>query len=152
MISFKQTDSSHTDFAKLVAELDADLAKRDGEDHAFYSQFNSLESLQHVVICYENDVAIGCGAIKEFSETSVEVKRMYVPPKQRGKGIASQVLMKLEKWSYELGYTKCVLETGKRQPEAIALYTKNGYAIIPNYDPYKGMDNSVCFEKVITHY
>ena len=92
MRSFIKTNSSHSDFAALVAELDADLAKRDGDEHAFYSQFNSLESLKHVVICYENDVAIGCGAIKEFSKTSVEVKRMYVPPKQRGKGIASQIL------------------------------------------------------------
>ena len=145
MISFIKTNSSHPDFVSLVAELDADLAKRDGEEHAFYSQFNSLESLKHVVVCYEDDVAIGCGA--EFSKTSVEVKRMFVTPKQRGKGIASQILTELEKWASELGYTKCVLETGKRQPEAIALYTKNGYAIIPNYDPYKEMENSVCFEK-----
>mgnify|MGYP000138513336 CR=1 FL=1 len=147
MRSFIKTNSSHSDFAVLVAELDADLAKRDGEEHAFYSQFNSIDILQHVVICYENDVAIGCGAIKEFSKTSVEVKRMYVPPKQRGKGIASQILRELENWASEMGYTKCVLETGKRQPEAIALYTKNGYTIIPNYDPYKEMENSVCFEK-----
>lgn len=149
MKSLLLTNSSNIDFVTLVAELDADLAKRDGKDHAFYSQFNAINILKHVVVCYENDVAVGCGAIKEFLETSVEVKRMYVPPKQRGKGIASQILMELEKWASELGYTKCVLETGKRQPEAIALYTKNGYAIIPNYDPYKEMENSVCFEKKI---
>ncbi len=54
------------------------------------------------------------------------------------------------KWASELGYTSCVLETGKRQPEAIALYTKNGYKIIPNYEQYEGVENSVCFRKIIS--
>jgi len=53
----------------------------------------------------------------------------------------------LEHWAVELGYKKCVLETGKRQPDAIALYTKQGYESIPNYGQYMGMENSVCFEK-----
>lgn len=149
MLSLQRTDSSNPDFITLVAELDADLAKRDGEDHSFYSQFNSIDVLKNVVVCYKNDTAIGCGAIKKFSATTVEVKRMYLQPAHRGKNIASQILLDLEKWASELGYTRCVLETGKRQPEAIAFYTKNGYAVIPNYEPYKEMENSVCFEKII---
>ena len=72
---------------------------------------------------------------------------MYVPPALRGKGIASAVLAELEKWAKELNYKKCILETGKKQPEAIALYNKNGYCIIPNYGQYENVENSVCFEK-----
>jgi len=48
-----------------------------------------------------------------------------------------------------LGYRKCVMETGKRQPDAVQLYTKNGYEVIPNYGPYIGVENSVCFEKAL---
>jgi len=79
----------------------------------------------------------------------MEVKRMYVLPQHRGKGLATRILTGLESWAKELSYQKCILETGKRQPEAIALYTKNGYIVIPNYGQYKGIENSVCFEKVL---
>lgn len=93
--------------------------------------------------------AVGCGAFKEFNDETVEIKRMFVPDEQRGKGIASKVLKELEAWALELGYTTCILETGKRQPEAIALYKKNGYELIPNYGQYAGVENSVCFQKVL---
>jgi GNAT superfamily N-acetyltransferase len=72
---------------------------------------------------------------------------MYTLPQHRGKNIATKVLAALEKWATDLGYQKCILETGKRQPEAIRLYQKNGYASIPNYGQYVGVENSVCFEK-----
>jgi GNAT superfamily N-acetyltransferase len=79
----------------------------------------------------------------------MEIKRMYTLPECRGKGIATKVLIELEKWANELSYEKCILETGKKQPEAIALYKKNGYKLIPNYGQYAEMENSVCFEKEI---
>jgi hypothetical protein len=53
----------------------------------------------------------------------------------------------LENWAGELSYAKCILETGKRQPEAIGLYKKNGYKLIPNYGQYAEAENSLCFEK-----
>ena len=76
-----------------------------------------------------------------------EVKRMYTSIEGRGKGMATKVLMELEIWAKQLGYEKCILETGKRQPDAIKLYMKNGYQLIPNYGQYSGIENSVCFEK-----
>ena len=81
--------------------------------------------IQHTVVAYDGDQAVGCGAVKEYSPETMEVKRMFVPPQHRGKGIASIVLKELENWCKELGYKKCVLETGKKQPEAIELYKKN---------------------------
>ena len=149
MIKLIRTDSDNQDFIFLVKHLDADLAKRDGDDHSFYSQFNKIDKIKHAVVAYDNDQPVGCGAIKEFSVNSMEVKRMYTAPDGRGKGIATEVLTELEKWAGELSYEKCVLETGKRQPEAIKLYTKNGYNITPNYGQYIGIDNSVCFEKIL---
>lgn len=150
MITLLRTDSTNADFLELVRHLDRDLAIRDGDDHAFYAQYNKVDMIKHCVVAYENDVAIGCGAIKEFDSESMEVKRMYTPPEHRGKGIAVQVLCELEKWTKDLGYKNCVLETGKAQPEAIALYTKCGYKIIPNYGQYAGVENSVCFQKRIS--
>ena len=80
----------------------------------------------------------------------MEVKRMYTLPEFRGQGYAAKILLELENWAKELGYKSCVLETGKRQPEAIQLYKKNGYRIIPNYGQYKGIKNSICFEKILS--
>ncbi len=147
MIKIVRTSSENKDFIGLVKLLDADLAERDGDDHAFYHQFNKIDVIKHAIILYENQKPVGCGAIKEFDSNSMEVKRMYTTPESRGQGFATKILSELEKWVEELSYEKCVLETGKRQPEAIKLYTKNGYDIIPNFGPYIGIENSVCFEK-----
>jgi len=142
-----RTNSDNTDFIDLVKLLDADLAIRDGEDHAFYAQYNKTGKIKYVVVGYEDNKPIACGAIREFTPQIMEVKRMYTLPEHRGKGIAQKLLFELEKWAKELSYTKCILETGKKQPEAIQLYKKSGYRIIPNYGQYAGIDNSVCFEK-----
>ncbi len=147
MINLRRTDSDDADFKALVRQLDADLAVRDGADHGFYSQFNKIDKIRHAVVCYETGEPIGCGAIKAFDGEAMEVKRMYVSPEGRNKGIATRVLAELEDWAKEMGYTKCVLETGKRQPEAIALYEKNGYRRTENYGQYVGVENSVCFAK-----
>jgi len=149
MIEIIRTDSNNTDFIELVKYLNADLAERDGDDHSFYSQFNKIDKIKHVVVAYESDKPIGCGAMKEYAPETMEIKRMYTAPQTRGKGIATKVLTELEIWAAELSYKKCVLETGKRQPEAIELYKKNGYEIIPNYGQYAEIENSVCFEKSI---
>ncbi|HRK90299.1 MAG TPA: GNAT family N-acetyltransferase [Anaerolineales bacterium] len=152
MLTVKRTDSENPDFIYLVKHLDADLAERDGSEHAFYAQFNKIDKIRCVVLVYEEEKPIGCGAIKEYQPGIMEVKRMYTLPGHRGKGIASRVLNELERWSAELGYATCILETGKKQPEAIALYKKNGYQIIPNYGQYAEVEDSICFEKrVITH-
>ena len=149
MITLKRTSSDDTDFQNLVRELDKELAIRNGEEHAYYAQFNKIEAIKYVVVAYQENEPVGCVAIKEFAENSMEVKRMFVPENKRDNGIATKVLKELETWSKELNYEKCVLETGLRNPEAIALYRKHGYMQIPNYGQYIGMDNSICFEKVL---
>ena len=150
MIRLIRTDSENKDFIALVKLLDAELAELDGDEHVFYAQLNKTDKIKHVIVAYENGKPISCGAIREHSPTTMEVKRMYTIPESRGKGIATKVLNELEKWASELAYQKCILETGKRQPDAIWLYQKNGYKSIPNYGKYVEMENSVCFEKNIT--
>ena len=147
MISIIRTNSGNTDFVELVRHLDVELAERDGKDHSFYAQFNKIDMIKHVVVAYDDGQPVACGAIKEYEPGTMEVKRMFTLPANRGKGIAARVLSELEKWAAEMNYSKCVLETGKKQPEAIRLYEKSGYKLIPNYGQYVGVENSVCFEK-----
>jgi len=150
VITTLQTNSENKDFINLVALLDKDLAIRDGDEHSFYDQFNKIVSIKHVIVAYKETDAIGCGAIKEYEPGVAEIKRMYTLPLHRGKGVASEILTALERWAATLGFKKCILETGKKQPEAMALYTKSGYKIISNYGQYENVANSVCYEKNIT--
>lgn len=149
MLTFLRTNSTHQDFIFLVRQLDIELATIDGDEHSFYVQYNKIDKINHVIIAYENELPIACGAIKQFSENTMEVKRMYILAPYRGKGTASGVLIQLEKWVAEMNYSHCILETGIRQPDAIRLYGKNGYLPIPNYGQYAGVENSRCFEKAL---
>ncbi|HEA31345.1 MAG TPA: GNAT family N-acetyltransferase [Leeuwenhoekiella sp.] len=147
MIRLKRTGKENTAFKDLVVLLNAELKIVDGKDHSFYNQFNSTESLDHVLIAYVNNDPMACGALRKRNYETMEIKRMYTAAEARGQGIGSIVLRGLEHWAKELGYLNCVLETGKRQKAAIALYKNNGYHKIPNYEPYIGVENSLCFGK-----
>jgi len=150
MLKFIRTNSENKDFINLISKLDAYLKITDGDDHDFYNQFNGVAIVKHVVVVSKNDAPIGCGAIKHFDSTSVEIKRMFVDTSQRGVGIAPKILTELEIWAKELGYKKCILETGERQVAAVNLYHKCNYKRMDiNYGPYKGVVNSLCFEKEI---
>jgi GNAT superfamily N-acetyltransferase len=151
MITIKRTNSEEFDFRELVRHLDEELKIRDGDDHAFYAQFNKTATIKYALVAYDGDMPVGSGAIRELSPNIMEVKRMFVLDSHRGRGIASAMLKVLEDWSTELEYRKCMLETGKNQPEAIALYNKRNYKIIPNYGQYQSMENSVCFEKELNN-
>lgn len=149
MIQLKRTSATNNDFIKLVAQLDEALRIVDGDMHDFYDQFNGISNFKYVIVAYKNGVAVGCGAIKAYEDNSMEIKRMFVPFEQRKQGIAKQILGVLETWTKELNKTRCILETGSLQVEAIGLYTKCGYQRIPNYGQYAEIENSVCFEKIL---
>ena len=99
-----RTTSNNKDFINLVKALDAYLKITDGDEHEFYNQFNSVESLSNVVVLYFNENAVGCGGFKKFNDNSVEIKRMYVNPNNREKGLGKQILNGLEDWAKELGF------------------------------------------------
>ncbi len=147
MTEILRTNSTNPDFIDLVQKLDTELAEIDGSEHPFYAQFNKIDTIKYVVVAFEDNKPVACGAIKEFTPETMEVKRMYTIPEGRGKGCATKVISELEKWAAEMTYKRCVLETGIRQPDAVALYHKNGYSLIPNYGQYAGIENSLCFGK-----
>lgn len=148
-LRFVRTTAADADFIQLVKSLDAELAIIDGEDHAFYNQYNGLDEIKYALVCYLGDQPVACGAIKQYDDTKMEVKRMYTHQQHRNKGIASQLISALEQWAKELGFQFAILETGKRQADAVALYTKCGYSITENYGQYAGVDNSCCFSKAL---
>ena len=147
MIEIKRTNSQNEDFIQLVAALDKDLAIRDGDEHGFYAQFNKIANLNHVVVLYNNNIPVACGAIKPYESNCMEPKHNSVPETQRAKRRASTALTELEKWALDLDTSQLILQTQLKQPEAIAFYRKNNYTVIPNYGQYANIENSVCFEK-----
>lgn len=142
-----RTTPDNIDFKRLIELLDIDIQKRDGDEHVFYAQFNKTDSIKNAVVVYVDEIAVGCGAFKLYKDEIAEIKRMYVDPQMRGKGIASKILIELENWAREEGYTSAILETGHNFPEAVALYQKNGFVITENYGQYIGIADSICFQK-----
>ncbi len=149
MLSLIKTNSDHTDFRTLVVALDADLQTRYGDQQQFFSQFNKLDHIHHVIVAYNNNEPVGCGAFKEYETGVAEIKRMFVQVQQRGKGIAGRILTELEQWAAAEGYHTCILETAIKQPEAIRVYEREGYSLIPNYGQYIGVEISLCMQKQI---
>jgi putative acetyltransferase len=143
-----RTTSSNGDFISLVQLLDTELHSRYGASQAFYDQFNRVDQIKNVIILYSNEKPVGCGAFKMYSENCVEIKRMFVLGENRGKGYAFKILSELEQWAREMGYSSFVLETGINQTEAIRLYQRSGYKIIPNYGQYAGVSESICLKKI----
>ncbi|ALL04820.1 GNAT family acetyltransferase [Pedobacter sp. PACM 27299] len=146
-IHLSRTNPDHLDFRKLIALLDENLSENNGEAQSFFDQFNKTDQIKHVVIAYMEGVAIGCGSIKAYDSGTMEVKRMFVHPEFRNTGIATKILSHLEQWAKEMGYERCILETGEKQKEAVILYQKRGYQQISNYGQYEHVADSICMEK-----
>lgn len=141
-----RTNSDNLDFKNLSALFDEYLVDIDGDERDFFAFYNNVQ-LDHVLVVYDDSEAVGCGAFKKYDENTAEIKRMFVHPTHRNKGIAKFVLKELENWASDFGFTSFVLETSPKLTSAIALYEKTGYQFIPNYGQYIGVENSVCMKK-----
>jgi GNAT superfamily N-acetyltransferase len=102
-----------------------------------------------LVVRDDAGAAVACGGIARFDGERGELKRMYVVPEQRGRGLGRRILVELEAEARRLGYRSLVLETGDRQPVALGLYGSAGYERIPCYPPYDSRALSLCFEKLL---
>jgi len=149
MIFLKRTSGDSSQFKILTDKLDHELKLIYGSSQDEFDQYNIVYNLNTVVIAYINEIPVGCGCFKKFDSSTAELKRMFVDVNHRGQGIGSAVLLELEKWAKEIKYSSLVLETGTVQQDAINLYQKHGYQIIPNFDPYIGNELSVCFKKIL---
>jgi putative acetyltransferase len=101
------------------------------------------------VVAREDGRPLGCGALRSLGEPVVEIKRMYVRPEARGRGIGAAILGVLEQQAIDLGFRVVRLETGPLQPEALRLYARAGYREIPCFGAYSTGAASRCFERRI---
>lgn len=143
-----KTNSNHPDFQKLTRLFDDYLVEIDGDEKDFFAQYNQIY-IDNVIVCYKDEIAVGCGAFKKYEPTVAEIKRMFVLPEKRSKGIASTVLNALEIWAKENGFQHAILETSNQLTNAISLYQKSGYEVIPNYGQYIDVESSVCMKKIL---
>lgn len=150
MYTLVRTSSENLDFHKMVSQLDKNLSQKNGDSNDFFTQHNKIDLIKNVVLAYDDNIVVGCGAIKRYDISTMEVKRMFVLSEMRGNGIATSILKELETWAQELNYQRCIMETGNKMHEAVSVYKKNGYQIIPNYEPYRNIADSLCFEKLIS--
>ncbi|MEA4915218.1 MAG: GNAT family N-acetyltransferase [Christensenella sp.] len=147
MLSVIRCTGKDKTFAAMVAELDEELNERYGAQMEFFGPHNHSQDVQNAVVVYWDDMPAGCGCFKPFSADAVEMKRIFVQKVFRGRKLARAVMTELEAWAKEEGYSFAVLETGVLQPEAIRLYEAAGYGRIPNYPPYVGVKESICYRK-----
>jgi len=136
-------DSS--DAQRLIAELDAFLT----ELYPPEDNFLELPSADVFLVARDEGVAVGCGAVRFIDGTTAEIKRMYVSPAARGAGIGHRLLTDLESFAVDAGATRLVLETGERQLDALALYERFGFTVIPCFGEYAASKTSVCLEKTL---
>lgn len=135
---------------RLIAALDAHLAGRYSAEQRFGPNLRPAHlapGLGTFVIARADGRAVGCGALRRLDDATAEVKRMYVEPELRGRGIAREILDHLEAAARVMGTHRVVLETGIYQAEAIGLYRRVGFNPVPCWGEYEGVLTSVCLEK-----
>jgi GNAT superfamily N-acetyltransferase len=147
-ILIRRVDFKNPDFVSLIAELDREFWVRYPDTQQNFEPFNKVDENARIVVAYRADRPIACGCYRPMKyPKTIEIKRMYTVPEERGKGIARSLLKYLENLALSEGFQLAKLETGVKQPEAIAAYTKAGYHQIPNFPPYENVVESICMEK-----
>jgi len=146
---FEYTNGDNFDFIELCRDLDNFLNEIAGgeEKRAEYIPYNQLDDIHSVIVAYDNDVPVGCASFKRYDDECAEMKRVFIKPAYRGKGISHRLMELLESAAREQGYLYLILESGEPLVAAMALYRKIGYKVIPNYGQYKNMCDSICMKK-----
>ncbi len=146
---FVDTDGGSRDFIGLCRELDAYLNELVGgeENRAQYLPYNQLEGIHDVVLAYDGGRPVGCAGFQRYDGECAEVKRVYVRKEYRGLGISKEIMKRLEQKAKQKGYSFLILESGEPLVEAMALYRRIGFQVIPNYGQYQDMPESVCMKK-----
>lgn len=143
------TDGCNADFIALCHELDDSLNELVGGEanRAGYLPYNKLDDIHDVFLACDGGAPAGCASFKRYDTECAEVKRVFVRPAYRGRGLGDALLARLEAEAAAQGYRALVLESGEPLAAAMALYCRRGYRVIPNYGPYRDMPGSVCMRK-----
>lgn len=140
--------------AQLIRELSADIVRRYAElgqdGSGSFTPNDVLVPRSAFLVARSEGQPVGCAALRPLEADAAEVKRMYVAPSARRKGVGRALLAEMERLAGGFGYRILRLETGNRQPEAVALYESCGYRQIPAFGKYIGNPVSICYEKAVT--
>ncbi|WP_437970533.1 GNAT family N-acetyltransferase [Sorangium sp. So ce260] len=152
-VEIRRADIASPVAQALIEALNAELSSRypeEGANHFELGESEVTEGRGAFLVASDGDARpLGCGALRRLDAWTAEVKRMYVAPGARRRGVARAVLAALEEEARRLGVTRLVLETGERQPEALALYSRAGFRRIPPFGEYVDSPLSVCLEKLL---
>lgn len=150
-ITLREVSSEHPDFRRLCGELDSFLNKAIGgeEKREKYKKYNRLDTMDYAVIAYDEQHAAGCAALRRYSETEIEVKRVFVQEPYRGQKIGGRMLAHLIRHAQEMGYQYMLLETGIFLDASVRMYERYGFKQIANYGGYRNMPESFCMGRGI---
>ncbi|NGM81699.1 GNAT family N-acetyltransferase [Paenibacillus sp. 7124] len=149
-IELVQVAPDNSDLAQLISQLDGYLFELYPPEEVYLVDFEDpYVNDIYFIVAYLDSRPVGCGAIKKLDEDHVELKRFFVEPEYRNKGIAGKIVQRLEEEAASKGYKGIKLETGDLQTEAVGFYKKNGYGEIERFGEYADCPSSLCFEKRI---
>ena len=150
-LTFQWTDGSHPAFRHFYAVTEAYYSRVVGgkENRAGFIPFNASAEIPVVLLAYSNGQPVACVGLKRYSDLDAEVKRLWVEPACRGQHIASALMAQIEEKARTLGYRRVILQTRPIMADAVALYTKRCYTLIPNYPPYDHLPGAVCYAKAL---
>lgn len=150
-LTLKQINYDDQDFLMLCTELDSflNLAIGGEDKREKYKKFNHADTMDFVLAAYENDVPVGCGALRKYSEEEIEVKRVFVREAYRGRNIGGVILEGLLMQAQKMGFRKVILETGEFLDRSVRLYRRFGFRKIENYGAYAQMKESLCMGRVL---
>lgn len=147
-----RVDPAAPEALSLIAELDAEICRRyPGVMPHGLTAADLADPEFSFYVAWLDGEPVACGALRRREPGVTEVKRMYVRPAHRGRGLARDILRTLEGRAHALGAVRILIETGKAQPEAVALYRSAGYVDIPRFGEYAAIPVSLCFEKRLSH-
>ena len=147
-MELRWSDGLDPDFQTLTCALDAYFYSILGDQQAQFDRYNQAAALADVALFYDSGKAVACGALKRHDGGIAEVKRVYVSPEYRNRGLAAQLLEALEERAGNIGCERLLVETNPQFSDAVRLYRRHGFTPAEPYGPYQGM-NTLCLTKAL---
>jgi len=149
ILNFKWTDGDDSSFIYFYGITESYYSSLVGgaENRILFAEHNLSETVDTVLICYDGEIPIACAGLRRYSETDVEVKRVWVQPTYRGNKIAKHMMFLLHDKAEEQGYKRVILQTREIMEDAVKLYEYLGYSRIDNYPPYDHLEGAICMAR-----